>query len=421
MALLYALTLLKDDLGFELRACHINHGLRGNDSDLDEELVRDECVRMSVPLRVERLTGFDLSSSEDKLRQARYEKFQDILSESPRIKIATAHHLDDQLETFLMRLAKGSYLKGLTSIPIARPGFIRPFLNLRRKEIDDFVKSKGIPFREDFTNSDTAKLRNKIRHSLTPALISTFGEEFYAGFDKSLNDLRKSYEDYARLAREHFAENIKKENGVVAFERQKYQQFADNRKRLFIEYCISLLNPLNSNLIKYSFKEFERFVNGAHTGAMFHLGMNVKALMDRADIRFFISVKDESVDVLINLNESVETADYVVSIETADAQKIEYSSDKSVEYICGDNLQFPLRLRNWCFGDSFYPLGLRGRQKLSDFFINKKIAADIKKKILVLENNGDLVWVVGMQIDNRYKIDDNCKKIIRLTYKTKKV
>jgi tRNA(Ile)-lysidine synthase len=421
MALLYTLNILKKDFEFELHACHINHGLRGEDSDMDEELVRDECARLSVPLRIERLSGFDLKTGEDKLREARYDKFQQILGKSDRIKIATAHHLDDQLEKFLMRLAKGSYFKGLTAIPVARPGYIRPFLSIRRKEIDNFIAENNVPYREDFTNQDTKKLRNNIRLNLTPALISLFGEDFYKGFNKSINDLRESYADYVNLTRELFKKIVLKKEGIPSFRRHDYQQFSDNRKRLLIEYCISLLNPLNSNLIKYSFTEFERFVNTAHTGAVFHFGGCYRALINRDEIRFYCDEKQEQIEVLIDLNSSVEVFDTIITVQDVEADEVEYSSDKSVEYICGDRLRFPLKLRSWHYGDSFQPLGLRGRQKLSDFFINKKVAADHKKKILVLENNGELVWIVGMQIDNRYKTNKNCRKIFRLTQKTKKV
>ncbi len=420
MAMLYTLHALRDKFDFELRACHVNHGLRGRDSDMDEALVRDECARLSVPLQAERLTGYDLKTGEDRLRKARYEKFQNILAALKGSKIATAHHLDDQLETFLMRLAKGSYFKGLTAIPVSRPGFIRPFLNLTRKEIDGFVKEKGIPFREDFTNEDTTKLRNNIRHRLTPALINVFGEDFYKGFDKSLNDLRSTYEDYRNLSLLYFEKIIKKEERSLSFKRAEYQQFSDNRRRLFIEYCISLLNPLNSDLINYSLKEFGRFVNEAHTGAVFHFGYNLKALINRDEILFYLDNESVTVDIAVEEGDSLEASGKIISIREVNSADAEYSSNGEVEYVCGDRLRFPLTLRSWRPGDSFHPLGLQGSQKLSDFFINRKISGAQKKNILVLENRDEIVWVVGMRIDERYKINKNCRKIIKLTLKIKK-
>ncbi len=420
MALLFILNRLKDALGFDLRACHINHGLRGEDSDMDEKLVNDECRRMSVPLQIERLSGYDLNTGEDALRRARYEKFQKILNQDTGLKIATAHHLDDQLETFLMRLAKGSYLKGLTAIPISRPGYIRPFLSLKREEIDDFVKAKGISFREDFTNSDTRKLRNNIRRSLTPRLINVFGADFYAGFEKSMDDLRNVYRDYRDLARTSFAKVVKNEEDALSIGRREYQQFSNNLQRLLIEYCISLLNPLNSDSIKYSFAAFEHFVNESQTGGRFLFDDRLSALIDRKNIRFIIDEQVEDVNIAINLNETVKIFNALVSLRGVSAEDVEYSADKNVEYICGDRLRFPLRLRTWRKGDAFRPLGMRGRQKLSDFLINRKIASDRKNRILILENGGEIIWVVGLQIDNRYKINKKCKQIIRLQQKIKR-
>ena len=420
MALLYVLHNLKNTLQFNLQACHINHGVRGKEADLDEELVIDECSRLNIPLRTERLTDFNLNTSEDRLRQARYAKFQGILDDISQAKIATAHHLDDQLETFLMRLAKGSYLKGLTGIPVSRPGFIRPFLYLTREEIDSFVKGNNISFREDFTNKDKSKLRNKIRLDLIPVLISALGDDFYKGFEKSITDLKQNYDDLQTFNNVSFEKLVMRNEGILTFKRKDYQQLSDNRKRLFTEYCISMINPLNSSFAKYNFSEFNKFINSAHTGSIFYFNSEISGLKNRDEIRIRIGDKKITVDTFLNISEAIDLTDRVVLVERVKFDDVKFSDDKFTEYICGEHLKFPLHLRNWRPGDRFYSLGMKGKQKLSDYFINQKLSVDDKNSVLVLESGDEIVWILGLQIDNRFKISENCKQIYKLSQIMKK-
>ena len=143
MAMLYCLNIIKEQFSFNLSVIHVNHGVRPGDSDDDEKLVRDRCEEYALEIHVRKLSGFNLESSEDDLRKARYASFHEILLKCSDAKIATAHTLDDQLETFIMRLAKGSKLKGLCGIPVQRDVFIRPMLNLTKKEINEPVTKQA--------------------------------------------------------------------------------------------------------------------------------------------------------------------------------------------------------------------------------------------------------------------------------------
>jgi tRNA(Ile)-lysidine synthase len=197
----------------------------------------------------------------------------------------------------------------------------------------------------------------------------------------------------------------------------KYQQFSDNRKRLFIEYCISLFNPLNSFLLNYSIAAFDHFVGTANTGTFFYFSKDLLAVKNRNEVRLMMALEKEKVDIFVDVNSSIEVQNIIFEVKEVDADEVFLSADKSIEYICGDSLNFPLRLRNWNFGDTFLPLGMKGKQKLSNFFINRKVSIDRKKEILVLQNEEEIIWVVGMRLDNRYKLNDHCKRIIKVSQK----
>jgi len=282
--LLYALNQLKDSLKFNLSAIHINHHLRGEESDKDQALAEKLSANWHIPLTVEHLHGYSRESSEDDLRQARYNLFDKHRKKNPSLKIATAHHLDDQLETVLMRLAKGSSLKGLTGIPVKRDFYIRPLLFLTRVQIEESVREASLPFMEDTSNSDERFLRNKIRLQLIPGFRNIFGEDFYKNFSKSLEEII-IFNDYIREnAANRYKSLLRMDKEFFSFALVEYNRLKSVEKRLFIEYCFSLLKPLNSHLSIKLFEKLDLFIQNGQSGSRFQISHQLYFLKDRERI-----------------------------------------------------------------------------------------------------------------------------------------
>ena len=217
------LELNKNMLPINIKAIHVNHGIRGAEAARDEHFVRSFCADRKVELEVVHLQGLHIRKDEATLREARYQAFETLLSKHPRAKLATAHTLDDNVETLIMRLAKGSSLKGLRGIPVKRGAYIRPFLFLTRAEIQQYVQSRKLSFVQDSSNASLNYLRNRIRHQLLPVFKEIFGEQFYAGMGKSLQEINAFYnlfeKEFARLAEETLVRHPDK----IEIDLQKYK------------------------------------------------------------------------------------------------------------------------------------------------------------------------------------------------------
>lgn len=170
VTLLYALLELKTKLNIQVSVCHFNHRLRGQESDTDEKFVADLCQKLNIECTVGRAGKSGEYKSEDSARQARYAFFEKILQEGRGDKLAIAHNLNDQAETVLMRLIRGTGIRGLKSIPYRRKFFIRPLLDISRSEIEAHIADNQLAFVTDQTNFSPKYLRNDVRNDLLPSL-----------------------------------------------------------------------------------------------------------------------------------------------------------------------------------------------------------------------------------------------------------
>jgi len=414
MAMLSLFEKAQAQLKLHLRVLHINHHVR-EDSDRDEILVGNICRQKKVPFTVKHLQGFDLSSSEEVLRQARYSAFEQELDKFPVARLATGHQLDDQIETVLMRLAKGSSLKGLTGIPVRRGAIIRPMLFLSRHEIERYVEQNKIPFRNDYTNDEDDHLRNRIRHQIVPAFRKVFGADFDRNMARSLTELSQIHR-YISLQNEHdFGKLLEQKDREFYFNIRAYQKLPLWRRRQFLQYCISLIYPVNSFVSGNYFRAFDWFVESAAVGASFIIAQEAVAVKNRISIQFsqFVSHKAETKELFPG--QIVYLGRNKISAEKVHYKDIRFSSQANLEYICCDQIKGPLTVRYWQPGDWFIPLGMKGRQKLSDFFVNRKIDRLQKNYIPLVCYKKQIIWVAGWRLDERFKVRPGCKNFMKLS------
>lgn len=414
VCLLHILNSLKQTSLFKLSVIHINHGTRGLESDKDQQFVIALCEKLQIDCTHFKLTGFSSNAGENALRKARYAIFEERIAQLKNSKIATAHHLNDQLETYLMRLFKGSGVRGLLGIPHFREGYIRPLLQCTREEINAYCKKHKIEYREDLSNSETGRLRNNIRQNIVPVIQNVFGIKFLEEFQKSHQEFIELFFENSEYNKGLFKKISKKDNGSIKVSINHFETLSFLKKRQFLEYCISYVCGLNLALGKEQITEFGLFINKAQTGSRF-LFLN-KAVVLRNRSELIVSKNTSLIPEPINLteNSSVSFGTFKIAINKLQPKDIKFTSGSQEEIINGQDLVFPLTIRSWQKGDFFYPLGKRKKQKVSDFFINNKISRDHKKKVPLLINNGEIVWVAGYRISDKYKITKkvrNCYKV----------
>ncbi len=393
--------------GFGITLAHCNFSLRGEESDGDEEFVVSLSKKWKVPVFTQTFDTIGYAkknhlSTQMAARQLRYTWFLE-LSEILNIEyIATAHHLDDDLETFLINTTRGTGLKGLTGIPEINGKIVRPLLPFSREEIQHFANENGINWREDSTNASTKYLRNKIRIEVIPKLKEE-NEQVLQNFKNTRNHLKDSQsliEDYIGLVYKIAIEEIA-DGYRINIEKLKS---LPNTKALVYE----LLHPFN-------FKEW---------GDVYHLldaqsGKQVVSethilLKDREYLYLKSRVSSENEKRTIFLiSEGTTSIEEPIHLTFERVKEIS-ETDTNTIFVDAGKLQFPLVLRKWEDGDVFYPFGMQGKKKLSKFFKDEKLSLFSKEKIWLLCSDNQIVWIIGLRANNRFKFTPKTTQLVKI-------
>jgi tRNA(Ile)-lysidine synthase len=338
-------------------------------------------------------------------RELRYHWFDELCKKHSFDFIATGHHLDDEIETFLINLTRGTGIRGLIGIPETNHKVIRPLLMISRNDIYEYAIKNNINWREDHSNTETDYLRNKFRLNVIPSLKQV-NTNFLKGFQKTTTHLKTSLSllnDYMEL--------IKKLVFIV--------------KETSIEIDILKLKGLpNTNyllyelLFPYGFTNWEDIIDllDAQTGKKI-FSKKYRLLKNR---NFLILDQKSQINIESHfyINEGDKTLKKPLCLSINKVDKILSYTPNNL-YLDFDKLVFPLKLRPWEDGDYFFPFGMKGKKKLSKFFKDEKLSLISKEKIWVLLSENNIIWVVGMRSDERFKVDDETKHILKITYSEK--
>ena len=401
------LTHLIKNLNLEIALAHCNFSLRGEESDGDEQFVVALAENLDVPIFSETFDTHKYAdeqkvSTQMAARTLRYNWFEEILSNFSYDYLLTAHHLDDDLETFFINLSRGTGLNGLTGIPKKNQKVVRPLLNFSREEIVDYAEANKLKWREDSTNQKTDYLRNKLRLEVIPQFKET-NENLLKNFKKTQDNLIASQnliDDYMSLV---YKLVISKKSDSYHLNIQKLRELPHTEELLY-------------ELLKdFGFTEWNDVSNllDAQTGKQV-LSKTHRLLKNRDEL-ILTEVVINPIDEEYLVTEEGISAPIKLEIEQSIAIG---ETEKNTIYLDAEKLNFPLKLRKWRKGDSFKPFGMGGSKKLSKFFKDEKLSATEKEKIWVLVDKNEVVWVVGKRMDDTYKVTQKTEKIIKITYVT---
>ena len=401
--------------GYEYGIVHCNFNLRGDESNGDEHFVRQQVLIHGIPaffqsFETEEYAQLNGISIEMAARELRYGYFEKIRSENNYDYIATAHHLDDLIETFFLNLSRKTGIKGLTGIKEKSGKIIRPLLFAGRKEIEDFARENFISFREDSSNSEVIFQRNFLRNKILP-LFHEMNPSFSKNILASIAYLKETeivYSGFIQNEKEKILHE-KEQNAVIDIEQLLNTQFP---KILLFEilsgfgFKAAVINEvwegLNSDSGKQFFSKSHRIVKDR--GQLF-----ITSNENEEDRIYYIESDDIELFSPMNL-----------ILEKHNAQNFTISAKSNVACLDYDELEFPLLIRKWRQGDYFQPLGMANYKKVSDFFIDEKIPLHEKENIWFLCNGKKIVWIIGHRIDNRFKITPKTKTVLTIEIITKK-
>jgi len=395
------------EAGYDVGVAHCNFQLRNNDSDDDEDFVTHYCEQAKIKFFTQR---FDTKNyAEEKrisiqmaARDLRYDWFDVLMNEANYHWLATAHHLNDNLETVLSRWTKGASLDLLKGIPIKNEKVVRPMLFATRDEILSYATDHNIPWREDKSNAMDDYQRNFIRHQIVPRL-KEINPSLEDTFNNSLEKINGAYELMQRGLGQ-LKDSITRSEGE--------RLYIDKNLLMLLQHpvfiCYELLRTFG-----FDWDRCSQLIGaiGSQPGKQFSSSTHI-AVIDRDYI--LVSLKQEMLtEVLIEEGQDkVALGPWILKLKSAKGKSIQTKRDNGTFDL--GKIKFPMLWRKWKHGDSFSPLGLGHSKKVSDFLIDEKISLSDKSDITVVESGGEIVWVVGHRVDDRYKVTAQTKAVLEM-------
>lgn len=393
---------------YNFSIAHCNFKLRGKESDEDANFVRQFAADLGVNY-FEKEFNTTQYAEENKLsiqeaaRQLRYNWFRELKEQNAFSKILTAHHQEDSVETFFINLFRTSGLAGLTGIAVVSNDIVRPLLFASRHQIQKHISTFKLSYREDSSNTATDYLRNKIRHELIP-LIQKLDNRSYKGLQQSTEYLKNDYALFQFLLNKEASAFVRKSDDKFIIDLALLKQHPMAGDVLF-----QLLKPFG-----FHKNEVVKMLNAEESGKTYYTNQ-YRALINRNEL--IIAPKNKN-DVVTSVFISQADAEIYfpcnLKIEQIDINQVDLSLDKSIAFVDADKIKWPLELRKWQAGDSFIPLGMKGRKKISDFLIDEKISLFEKENTFVLLSNNEIVWLVGHRISEMFKITDKTLNVLKL-------
>ena len=393
-------------LGFEIAIAHCNFQLRGQESQDDQAFIENYSKENNIPLFV---TQFDTKAfAEDfKLsiqvaaRELRYKWFYALLEARKYDYALTAHHADDNIETFLINLSRGSGLEGFTGIPIQNDKTIRPLLNFSREEIEHYAKENNINWREDSSNASDKYLRNKIRQEIVPVLKS-LNPNLLSSFQNTFENLQQSMslvDDASRIVYRKVVldeENQKKINLKELLQLPNYKA-----------YLYQWLNPFGFK----AWNDIYNLVDSQSGKQIFSAGF--KLLKDRDFLILSPQTQTDKQEKHL-IHEEDQDVNFHIKLSFCKVSTASNASNTTI-FVDQNKLKYPLMLRRWEEGDVLYPLGMNGKsKKVSKFFKDEKFSLIDKENTWLLCSENQIVWIVGIRQDERFKIEPTTKQIIQI-------
>lgn len=395
------------ELNFDISLAHCNFQLRGKESDLDEAFVLQIAQEKTLPVFIKKFDT-EIFAKKSKLsiqiaaRQLRYDWFEELINEHHFDYVLTAHHADDNLETFLINLTRGSGLDGFTGIPAINRNIIRPLLIFSRDEILTFAKEKNIEWREDESNSSIKYVRNKIRHQVIPVL-KEMNPSLLETFSKTSKNLQESSQIIEDRVAEITSEIVVQENNITKLDIEKLKSL--NTPKAYLYQILKTYNFTEWNDVyhllsaqsgKQIFSETHRLLKDR---GFLLLSKNTTKSTDK---KFLIEHHQTEIQEPIHLR-----IEKVNEVSTVNNQII---------YVDADLLKFPLTLRKWKNGDYFYPKGMKGKKKISNYFKDKKLSLLEKENIwLLCSSENDIVWIVNERNDRRFLATKATNTILKIS------
>ncbi|OPX45695.1 tRNA(Ile)-lysidine synthase [Ruminiclostridium hungatei] len=441
VCLLHILYSIAEEYSLKLYPVHVNHMLRGEEAMRDESFVKDLCGKMGLEAVVERIdiankALLEKISLEEAGRNARYEIFNRVLEEKSAHKIAVAHSKNDQAETLLMRLFRGTGPEGLKGIEYKRDNIIRPLLDAERGSIEGYVDGRGLEAITDSSNLHTDFFRNRIRLKVLPEINAAAGADITDNLLR-LSKILVADEDYLRYNSELYYKRavVEKRCDFVELDLESLSQLHRAVCSRVLRLAFSEASQRTTGLEYIHIDKLLQLIAGGRTGSRLDLPFGYMAVKSYSTIaiqkhtdheierfEFLLSPPCEieisgtgcKIKAEIHHFDSIEQCrKFLSKKQDSDTEFFDY--DKIENRLCADK-NFQLVVRNRRDGDIFKPLRANGTKKLKEYFIDIKIPREQRDSFPLISINKEIIWIIGNKTSDNYKVTDNTKSVLMITY-----
>ena len=395
---------------YDFAIAHCNFQLRENDSERDEQFVRDLAAKYSRPIHVKRfetkLYAVEKKiSTQEAARELRYGWFEEVCQSDGYQYLLTAHHADDNIETAMMNFFRGTGIKGIRGIAPKQGRIIRPLLFARRRELESFLDENRMDYVLDYTNEEDDYTRNFFRNKIIPMIEKAYPgarENVLANIDR-FKETEQLYQQAIAVHKKKLLETRENEVHIPVLKLKKAEPLHSIVYEIIQEYGFSpgqvneVIALLNSESGKYVQSATHRIIRNRN---------------------WLIIAGNQHVQagfVLIEGPGNWETAIGTIGVATNDARDFKPPASNNMAALDAAEIKFPLLFRKWKAGDYFYPLGMRKKKKLSRFFIDQKLSKTDKEKAWVIEMDKKIIWIPGYRIDDRFKITPKTRQVLVLS------
>jgi len=429
MVLLHVFNTLRKTFDLSLIVAHVNHGLRPSESEIEAQLVQKESERLGCPFEYgefnvkefQRTIGL---SPQDAARKIRFQFFQSLLEKYNAHKVALGHNADDQVETVLLNLFRGSGLRGLKGmLPIREGKVIRPLLEVWRSDIESFAIHHEIPYLVDSSNLQRRYLRNKIRLDLIPLIEKEYFPNFRAVIQKISTILREENDCLEKETEKVYQQIVREEKDVLSLSFSEYQSLHPSlRRRVLGKLIGSWVRdglPMEEKE-EWPIRSLMRRLNNSSNNFILELPQGIyfvknydTLMLKRGEVKWIPPFEVE----LSSLGRTyIKEIGHEIIVEELEmgVQVKELNVSPWVAFFDSQSLTFPLKVRNFRPGDRFHPLGVKGTQKLKKFFIDHKIPRFERMKIPLLISGDMIAWVVGYRINEKVKVTEKTEKVLKV-------
>lgn len=425
VCLLFVLCRLAEKMGFTVRVCHVNHGLRGADADADELFVRELCAALKVDARffhadVELISRKRKQSCEEAGRAVRREAFEKMCAENGGTKIATAHHRQDNAETVILNIARGTGIKGVCGIWPVQGRWIRPLLCLDRAQIETFLIEQGIRWRTDATNEETVYTRNRIRHNILPLLKEQVNQGAVRHLDELAAQARELWEYLDMGTDRAWEQCVKETDRGVLIESGAFASQPRAVQKQLVKRCIAVVRGAQKDIGATHVHDVMSLFD-KQSGRGVDLPGGVAARREYEGISIWKKQKkQEDTEVMLNIPGQTRTPAWGAVVQCRFIEggsvkgAVQIPQKSYTKWIDYDIIKHGLCMRTRQSGDYLTVDDKGNRQKLKSYFINEKIPQEARGRLPLIADGQHIVWIPGCRMSRAYQVGEHTERILEI-------